>query len=306
MKNALFFLLLLLPGYAGAQNYQPMLEPDREWVVGTWYAYEQCLFVFPPWSDCTSRERFVLEGDTVIQGETYYKCLRQEFSLASGWQGPFTLGSKQYLGAVREDLVAKKVYAWAPALQTDVLLHDFSLGIGDTAVVCLDPFTEATTFYPLVADSVFTLPDGRTKWFVNTSLELVEGVGMNSGLFPTYPCFEVCIGMVCLKDNGVAVLDDENWPFQFNITTPVCSYTIVSQNNPVGEQMKVWPNPTNGQVFLEGFSGKDVSLVVFNAMGQSMDTPFAGGRLDLTGLPPGLYFLRMNNGILGWATVVKL
>lgn len=59
-------------------------------------------------------------------------------------------------------------------------------------------------------------------------------------------------------------------------------------------------------VFMDGLSGKNLSVSVFNAVGQRVDAVFSRGSIDLSPLPKGVYFIRVDQDIPGWTTVVKL
>ena len=209
MRHYVLQIIFIISSFSStAQSYQPLLVPDRTWVVATSYSYEQCLGYLPPWSDCTIRQQYFLSGDTIIQGLQYQQCMRQSFSLSSSATGPFTLGLPEYSGAVREDIDNRKVYAYDTSIQSEVLLYDFNLLPGEEVIVRLNPFWAQSSNYAMIVDTVFWLPDGRKKWILNGTQEMVEGVGMSSGLFPSEICFEACTFLACLSENGVPVFEE--------------------------------------------------------------------------------------------------
>jgi hypothetical protein len=126
--------------------------------------------------------------------------------------------------------------------------------------------------------------------------QLVEGVGMNHGLFPSYPCFEGCVYLGCLKQDGIAVFDETNWPFQ-ELFLPACSYTITAAHAPVQEDGRVWPNPTTtGWVTVSDLEYGDGEPACFDVWGKRCRAPVSGNSVDLSGLPAGTYFLVYKGG----------
>lgn len=60
--------------------------------------------------------------------------------------------------------------------------------------------------------------------------------------------------------------------------------------------VRVFPNPTNGQVYLENLDA-EVTLSLRNVMGQSLHTyATPEPSIDLSPYPPGIYFLRIHQG----------
>jgi len=76
------------------------------------------------------------------------------------------------------------------------------------------------------------------------------------------------------------------------------SKLVVTVNEPVNDlqEMKIYPNPVHNRLHI--ISGKDlpVSVSVLNAEGKLVDSKMIPGKmeLDVTGLPAGLYFLRID------------
>lgn len=284
---ALFILILKLC-FVEAQSaaYHPLLQPGRVWVTATQYAYEQCAMYFPPWSDCTVREQLFMEGDTVIEGIHYQKCMRQGFSLTSGWMFPFLLSSPAYYAALREDIVERKVYIFDELTHTEVLMYDFTLEAGASA----EFYRAGGGILPVVVNNVSELPDGRRKWTVNQYQEMVEGVGMGEGLFPQYLCFEVCSYLACLKEGGIAYYDEQNWPFS-QINTPFCDYVTATETPSRQEGMSVYPNPGRGIFFTKGIEDGD-GVTLTDVSGRRFETVVRSGTVDMSEYPSGMYYLK--------------
>ena len=116
-----YVFLLLLAGFttAIAQN-------------GTYFPFPSKMIVFTyktiGYSDRTEygADRFELQGDTLINGLHYAKCITST-----------TINKpKEFVNAlvagVRNDLAAKKVYLYLFSEKKEVLLYDFDLHVGDT------------------------------------------------------------------------------------------------------------------------------------------------------------------------------
>lgn len=69
-------------------------------------------------------------------------------------------------------------------------------------------------------------------------------------------------------------------------------------------KIKIFPNPTNGLVTIQGpFGGIDVK--VFNHLGQAIKVDFASNKIDLSAQPKGIYYIKIIP-ITGSAIVKKL
>jgi hypothetical protein len=133
---------------------------------------------------------YTLAGDTIVNGIIYHQLNKQEqsFLVNNSWcypnmPNPFDKG---YVGAIRQDVVHRKVYFLAPSSKVDSLLYDFSLNVGDTlrtyiAQVCLSPVIVTSI------DSVLIGSNYRKRWTINesgcmTMGEIIEGIGSTFGL----------------------------------------------------------------------------------------------------------------------------
>lgn len=125
-----------------------------------------------------------------------------------------------------------------------VLLYDFDLEVGDTVAWRSEPNIV------LFIDSL-QLNDGswrRTFHFkADSSYFWIEGIGSNLGLFNSRANLnltDVSCALHCFRENNV---------LKYNtVSAAFCDSVIVGTNEPpLSEFMRLYPNPTSGQVLLE-------------------------------------------------------
>ena len=104
---------------------------------------------------------------------------------------------------------------------------------------------------------------------------------------------------VCYSDSNVFIRDHI-------LGGSECDLITSSKSNDV-LPLKVFPNPFSEFLFLEGLSD-NVELKIFRVNGVRVNLNARNGeRIDLSGEPPGIYFIRVfveENWI--WRKVVKL
>ena len=186
-KISLFFLLISVIKYSNlsAQTYHPFVSNDKKWdyedhhnnpcALGgaSFYGYE-----------------FQMHGDTIIQGTLYKLLVRKE-----GFNCQFPCGSSSIennynyhltiINAIREDSF-KKIWCYYFEQQTDSLIYDFGIQIGDTIT-----WTE----YPYIVvgiDSIQLLNGEWRKRFMLTTNSVagikywIEGIGSDENFFQAY------------------------------------------------------------------------------------------------------------------------
>lgn len=128
--NFLYFFLVLIvihPIESKAQDYLPLLNENLLWSV--------------------MHEKHTLLGDTTINEVTYKKLYFHNYL------EEFTPTDLQYLAAMREDTIEKKVYFVWKGYEEEVLLYDFSLEVGSEFEVNSPVFWQwGPEFYPAPRD----------------------------------------------------------------------------------------------------------------------------------------------------------
>ena len=189
----------------------------------------------------------------------------------------------------------------------DFLDGEFFAGTHDIAVDTLGQAWVFTGSVPWDADSIkvynqngqiqsYSVQFDQTahgSFFLNDTLYI--GTGENT----IYPV---------VIDGDEAVLGNAI-PFASNNFTDMASCQRAEMPNSVGElsnpQIKLYPNPTDGFVVIDGdLEGAQVS--VFSSAGQFIDVEIKDGMLDLGGYPAGVYFVRIRMDVgLEYYKVVK-
>ncbi len=73
---------------------------------------------------------------------------------------------------------------------------------------------------------------------------------------------------------------------------PGCVSTSARLINNMDNEVQIFPNPANNEVYYNLSEDKILQIRVLNSTGQKMDVPDGNGKIDLTELNPGLYFIQ--------------
>ena len=115
----------------------------------------------------------LLQGDTIIEDQTYLKLIRQ-----------YRNQNTEELMALKRE-VGSKIYIRHPGTDTDMLLYDFGLEVGDTIVQGLGwcyNYGSPCTYHVTLIDTI-TLMDGRKakRIHYDSRMDDVEFVGYETG-----------------------------------------------------------------------------------------------------------------------------
>jgi hypothetical protein len=289
------------------------------------------------WS--VSNSKYMTFGDTIINSKEYMKVYKQ----TQNQPFEFNIEQSSYYAAIRNDSIEKKVYVifnYQPIVLKingeiidcspfdEFLLYDFSLNIGDSAVL-IENYSEALTQYIVkrvnqIVLSDFTIIDNTDSLIVlsnsdtvkrillqayNPNVGLVvnsyysiESIGSSSGLFQQTPCSFIfdggCWHLICYSYNNEILysspININNDCFQPVDGVKVNEYDRSSINN-------IYPNPSNGIVSITGvdFENKSIILKIYDIQGREMvNKPFYTNTLDLNWLENGIYMYSLfENGI---------
>lgn len=242
---------------------------------------------------------YFLDGDTLINGTTYYKVQRTGVDSMFMWQqSPFppfepvfqfvgTASMDDYMGALREDVTARKWYLVPVGWATELLFYDFDLVVGSTITGTFGncPSDQQVDYM----DQVMVDGQLRNRYHVLTSPNryFIEGVGMNSGLFGNY-CQAIESGhcmQVYHHGSDSLVVDG-------------CAQLVTGIRRNTGSDMQLSPNPAHDQVMVNGVT-TTVGAALIDGSGRTCRTlQLRAGRniLALADLSTGPYLLRLATG----------
>ena len=295
MKTFTTLTLLALAVCSSAQSpYRPFPESNAGWVEEhSWLngSYD--------WTTCVRTVRSA--DDTLIDGIHYHQ-LRSTGDCSwfnifqSSLHGDF-IEPDAVFAMFRQDVGARKVFAYSIDLQQDMLWYDFTLDVGDYPPTIDDPYNDLGVL--VVALDSMELNDGYHRtWVLATQVEqdsayctIIEGVGSTYGLNSGYgsaPPFEWSDALTCHSANGTGI---------FPAGGPACYLSMaVADSKPAKEQHRAYPNPASSSVSITGSWPAGTRYVLEDALGAecrsgSLRTP----SIELTGLSNGVYTIRVQD-----------
>lgn len=260
MKKIIIATLYILSiNVTQAQTYYPL--PSK---VAIW-TNVQCSY----WGNTSSLYKTGMFGDTTINSMHYKK-------IYGSTNYHFNLDSAIYLCALRE--TGKKVYYIQNGTNSELLLYDFNLQVGDTAKIQnLMGYTE------LKVDSIDqVLVNGQLhkRWLFNANGSYhyeeywIEGVGSSFGLlWPLLSISDNIFTLACMSKDGMQIYGNNNLTnFICETVTPYdCDAnltTSIKEYHPYVIQTNVFPNPFSEQTTIETDQElTDAELTVYDVTG---------------------------------------
>ncbi len=206
MKKLFTLLFALLSFMAYNQEYKKMLRHDATWDVRYWGKPDNPL-------SCRTQgyERLSLGRAVLINNKNYYEILTRGYSLQSSYPCTsdtyYHLDSVGYIyGYAREDTMTKRVYFYCSEMETEFLIYDFSLLVGDSISLPGYPFVCNSNSYS------YSKVSAINKYLLNSNEEvyeyridlinILESIGSLSGPFHPYSFGEEGTELVCYKLNN--------------------------------------------------------------------------------------------------------
>jgi hypothetical protein len=268
-KQLLFIVILFwLPLLSFAQEYQYVPFPDSGAVWSEMYSSEETMVVY---------ERFTLTSEDTMINNISYKKLYIFFDKI------FNKSKAKCVGGIRED-EKKRVYfkgdsvihhykPWDTALpMNEILLYDFSLGIGDTA-----KFNDDGSF--LCVKSIDTVQVGNSQRkllkFDYTDASWIEGIGNTRGLL--FSSFSLSTGgehgyLICFLQNDT-VLYHYDW-YDDCFPTTASNGLIKTEFD-----ITVCPNPVTGNcIHFEWGNSNIKTLEIFDLKGGLIGSANTNGK----------------------------
>jgi len=327
MKKLLLLSLIIVSAhFAKAQAYQKMLaDTVTEFDVNTLClgveskqegpGTVQANCVYNYCANQWALNAWYAQGDSIYNGKTYKK-----FTYNSG-----------FVGLMREDTIAKKVFFIQYCNTYEELLYDFSLNQGDTITYNFPYPGINMPSGDYIVDSIRVKHDYSTyyrKHFYlrdhssinNYTLEMIEGVGCvvhplflytgfqvgMLGYYPDCPGANFDQALSCKWDNGNKVYRDSCEYAIASMVSPgsgdscVYCHGFTGGVNSLTDQhaLEVYPNPATDKMVVKG--KHELGMVfLYNAKGTLVyqtKTTNKQLELNLDKLPAGIYLLRVGEG----------
>jgi hypothetical protein len=231
--------------------------------------------------------------DTVISNVTYHKLtipFLQYFSGASCALDNTKLNV--YKGAIRQDTTAKKVFFVPPYGNTEQLLYDFTMQLGDTIRGYLGSFAFQKQIVQSI-DSVWVGNTYRKRWNIDTNYDvhIIEGIGSTYGVIEPLPGNTVDQperSIICFRQNAQTIFPNPN----------NCELiTSINSADKILNQVKIFPNPSNGTFTIDFDKANIKEIVLTDLLGKVILKQVLNGQSDfkINPLKSGVYILTLIN-----------
>lgn len=271
------------------QEYIPMLDSSYFWDIGYYSMGHICGY-----SNISPSRYFVNEDDTTLNNITYKKVYAYRFrSIEEGSPcPPFVIDTTPYLTHifVREDVTGKKVYRYSTNTETEELLYDFDVAIGDT-VYKNNMYEVIDTIYDIVTNDGLTRKcysfDKSQLYEHGFSYGYMEGLGGPQGPFERpYVKFEDGYFAMCVKNASTIIAGYDCYDFATSVKNewnqnkieiypvPAVNKLTINFNNVVGEKV----------ITLYSISGKLL---------RAYNTSESGLEINTSSLESGLYIVKI-------------
>lgn len=236
----------------------------------------------------TNYRTITIDGDSTIQGQTYFKRYIQGIDqvLMGGPTPTTTIVPKQFFDLIRDD--ANYFYTIRNGQDTAIL--DFTRTIGDSLFLgglCADSLSQVDTLL------LGSTPLRKWSFYSYSILPYIEGVGTTSNLVLGNHCIitgSPPYDLVCYEKQGEQLILNPNINCQV--------YNSVMNAGLENTEVKIYPNPTSGQLQIEYALSFEKSIEVLNMNGQLIFAKESNqeiSTLDMTSYPKGAYFLRITS-----------
>jgi len=294
MKKLLLLSVTLLSLFANGQTsvYHPFPDSNAVWNIH---------FTANCFSNGNGDESYSISisGDTLINSLTYQKLITQfKISFSTGTCFGPAIG---YKGAIREDTANRKIFFVPPSQNTEQLLYDFTMQVGDTVGGYIESQVIVSPDVVQSIDSVLVGSTYRKRWNTNSyyDVHFIEGIGSTYGLIAQSPGSGPIADLpeytiTCFQQNGQTLYPD---------TLTNCDLiTSVSSLEKNIIKIKVFPNPSNGKFIIETENMGNIEIEIYNVLAEKISTishfkQQVLNEIDLSNSPKGIYFIKIYDGV---------
>lgn len=248
MKKLLLLLATVITLTAKAQTsvYHPFPEDSATWVTDI--AYNTCF------GYCSSIF-YEMKGDTIINSQSYNKIyIRSGRFYYIVWPPNAVVGVDSfsvcsYMGAIRQDIINKKVYFIDSTMTVDTLLYDFDLVVGDSIQSWYNKWYMSWPMIVSGIDSISINGDYHKRFKFQGYFQdfqcLVEGIGWTGELFGTHLNGSPLVtALACFNGN---IFLGESFMNQCAASLN-CSISIGINEQNKQEHFNLFPNPFTDKI----------------------------------------------------------
>lgn len=280
-----FMFLMTLTASAQTSIYHPFPDSNATW----------CAYAASNNSGQLSETyaTYELNGQAIINGIMYNRLLQYKY-LPSSAIDTTTL-------FIRQDIALKKVWIYIPSTNSDTILYDFNLQVGDTLnqreywAINFGPLD-----YWIVSSIDSILIDGNYRkqfHYSRTSnptcfSSMIEGIGADHGLlFLPQTCFEYFAALRAFYQSGTLLYGDSLYPCH--------DFTAGVTEIKIKKSISISPNPFHSSAQLEfNFDFANAELQIYNTLGlqvrkQKIISPTT--TINRDGLKDGIYYYQIIN-----------
>lgn len=247
-----------------------------------------------------------ISGDTTINNLLYKKIVKISYDV---FCTNIALTDPQYMGALREDTTNNKVMFIPSGHQTDTLLYDYNLQVGDTLPPGYNVTILGNELFVWSIDTIETNGIKRMRWnleaeYYGQFASIIEGIGSTNGLLEEIYIFETDAYLRCYYQNDSLVFLNNLFVNECVMPTDTClNVGIQEDNNPLNYSIIYSPNPVNKRLnvkFLD-YNYEDYHLCFFNNLGEyikSVKLKSSRQEINVENLSSGIYYLVIKQGDL--------
>ena len=301
MKKLLFLISILLSFYVNAQTsvYHPFPDSNATWCCQKLIGTGCCLCGNPEYQYHLT---YQLDGHVSINSILYNRLLKYEILYTLCPPGTVVDTSTIF---IRQDTVLKKVWMYEPTTNSDTILYDFNLQIGDTLDATkefwagyyqLPDFWIVTSIDSILINGQYRKRFNYTPSFDSTCTSyMIEGIGSNHGLFygPSN-CFEYGASLNKFFQDNQLLFGDSS-PVWF-----AChDFTLSIHELETKYSCSISPNPFHSSTLLELSSQfESAEIKIYNSIGEEIKrlrTLSKSTTINREDLLNGIYFIKATN-----------
>ena len=288
-----FFILFTVSAFSinnlldinNESKYHSILGDSNKWYIAKFYEF-------------LTTEVYTIDESLLIDSNKYYKINRFE---------------NLFICFVREDTTKKKIYLRLNDTENDIVLYDFSLNLdNEINIIGLNNnLTDTMSYGKYVVvnvDSISTLGGIRKKLELSRNnspnITWIEGIGNINDFLTPYPT-DSERELTCFYKNGIKVYFKKcSWcdNDECEITTDINSMI----NN---ESLIVYPIPFQNTINIEANKEKTLYVSLCNPIGVCVFKNLFENQtfinINLSGLPDGIYILRIKGSKIFYNRVVQ-